>query len=133
MISLIEKNDMIRICVIFKSALFYPPDDNEEIFKSSSPYHETGLFYLNNLPLDIPGADMCTPLERADCLTKFITQGLGEELFEQARNFLSNVEMPNSIEENDEMQQTFRNIFSNNEELKYYQFAQHLVFCENYS
>lgn len=132
-IPLIENNDLVQICAIFKSALFYPPDDNEEIFKSSSPSHETGLFYFNNLPLDIPGADMCTPLERADCLTQFITQGLGEELFEQARNFLSNVEMLNSIEENNEMQQTFRNIFSNNEELKYYPFAQHLVFCENYS
>ncbi|KAK8889121.1 hypothetical protein M9Y10_033865 [Tritrichomonas musculus] len=133
-IPLKENNDLLLISAISKTAINLPPSDEEQPIKNSKSSHETGLFYFNGLPIDIPGVDICTALERADCLIQFITQGLGQDHFDQAKKFVFDISSPseeNKIKD-DEANQMFKDIFSNNEEMKYFPYVQHLIFCENY-
>ncbi|OHT09599.1 hypothetical protein TRFO_21489 [Tritrichomonas foetus] len=127
-IPLNENNDLIAIAAVSKNTLNIPPEDSENGIKSNEKSHETGLFYFNGLPIDIPGVDSITCLERADCLIQFIEQGLGPEMLQEAKDFL--LVAPKMDEK--EAETKFREVFSNPEEMKYYPFVQHLLFCENF-
>lgn len=136
-IPLKENNDLIQISAISKTTINLPPFDDEKPIKNLKSSHETGFFYFNGLPIDIPGIDVCNAMERADCLTQFITQGLGQEHYDRAKQFVFSMKPSNEKDESatkkdDNVNQIFKDIFSNNEEMKYFPFVQHLVFCENY-
>lgn len=132
-----ENNDLLQVSAISKTTINFIPFDEEKPIKNSKSSHETGFFYFNGLPIDIPGIDICSPLERADCLSQFITQGLGQDHFDRAREFVlmakpSEEGKESAIKTDDDASKMFKDIFSNNEEMKYFPFVQHLVFCENY-
>ena len=91
--------------------------------------HETGFFYFNSLPIDIPGVDMYDIAGRIDCLVQFIEQGLGPDLLDNARQLVFEAAQMS----NEAATERFKEVFTNPEEAKYYPFVQHLIFCEHFN
>ena len=124
-----EDNDNVALAAIAKNLLDIPPTDDESAtFGGFAPSSETGYFYCNGLPIDIPSIQDCDSMaDRLDCIQQFLEQGLGIDGVEDAKQCISNIGY------SDGTATDFKRVFSNRGLLVYFPFVEQYIFCEHYS
>ena len=124
-----EDNDNIALAAIAKNLLDIPPTDDESaVFGGFTASSETGYFYCNGLPIDIPSILDCDSMaDRLDCIQQFLEQGLGTDGVEDAKQCIAKISYEDGTSDD------FKKVFSNRGLLVYFPFVEQYIFCEHYS